>query len=143
MMKINKNLIKDCSVLMDKLGLTELEYTEGGNSIKLSKNKSENFSKLKQDQDIIEKKTELKKNFKDVDNSIKAPLVGTIYLKPEPTAKPFIELGQKVKVGQVLLIIEAMKTMNEIKSDKNGEVKKIYAKDASPVEFGEPLVLIE
>ena len=142
-MKINKNLIKDCSVLMDKLGLTELEYTEGGNSIKLSKNKSENFSKLKQNQDIIEEKTELKKNFKDVDNSIKAPLVGTIYLKPEPTAKPFIELGQKVKVGQVLLIIEAMKTMNEIKSDKNGEVKKIYAKDASPVEFGEPLVLIE
>ena len=142
-MKINKNLIKDCSVLMDKLGLTELEYTEGGNSIKLSKNKSENFSKLKQDQDIIEEKTELKKNFKDVDNSIKAPLVGTIYLKPEPTAKPFIEPGQKVKVGQVLLIIEAMKTMNEIKSDKNGEVKKIYAKDASPVEFGEPLVLIE
>ena len=138
-----KNLIKDCSVLMDKLGLTELEYTEGGNSIKLSKNKSENFSKLKQDQDITEEKTELKKNFKDVDNSIKAPLVGTIYLKPEPTAKPFIEPGQKVKVGQVLLIIEAMKTMNEIKSDKNGEVKKIYAKDASPVEFGEPLVLIE
>ena len=142
-MKINKNLIKDCSVLMDKLGLTELEYTEGGNSIKLSKNKSENFSNLRQNQDIIEEKTELKKNFKDVDNSIKAPLVGTIYLKPEPTAKPFIELGQKVKVGQVLLIIEAMKTMNEIKSDKNGEVKKIYAKDASPVEFGEPLVLIE
>ncbi len=142
-MKINKNLIKDCSVLMDKLGLTELEYTEGDNSIKLSKNKSENFSKLRQDQDIIEEKTELKKNFRDVDNSIKAPLVGTIYLKPEPTAKPFIELGQKVKVGQVLLIIEAMKTMNEIKSDKSGEVKKIYAKDASPVEFGEPLVLIE
>ena len=142
-MKINKNLIKDCSVLMDKLGLTELEYTEGDNSIKLSKNKSGNFSKLRQDQDIIEEKTELKKNFKDVDNSIKAPLVGTIYLKPEPTAKPFIEPGQKVKVGQVLLIIEAMKTMNEIKSDKNGEVKKIYAKDASPVEFGEPLVLIE
>ena len=142
-MKINKNLIKDCSVLMDKLGLTELEYTEGNNSIKLSKNKSENFSNLRQNQDIIEEKTELKKNFKDVDNSIKAPLVGTIYLKPEPTAKPFIEPGQKVKVGQVLLIIEAMKTMNEIKSDKNGEVKKIYAKDASPVEFGEPLVLIE
>ena len=142
-MKINKNLIKDCSVLMDKLGLTELEYTEGDNSIKLSKNKSENFSKLRQDQDIIEEKTELKKNFRDVDNSIKAPLVGTIYLKPEPTAKPFIELGQKVKVGQVLLNIEAMKTMNEIKSDKSGEVKKIYAKDASPVEFGEPLVLIE
>ena len=142
-MKINKNLIKDCSVLMDKLGLTELEYTEGNNSIKLSKNKTENFSNLRQNQDIIEEKTELKKNFKDVDNSIKAPLVGTIYLKPEPTAKPFIEPGQKVKVGQVLLIIEAMKTMNEIKSDKNGEVKKIYAKDASPVEFGEPLVLIE
>ena len=142
-MKINKNLIKDCSMLMDKLGLTELEYTEGSHSIKLSKNKNKNFSKQRQDQDLIEGKTEPKKNFKEIDNSIKAPLVGTIYLKPEPTAKPFIELGQKVKVGQVLLIIEAMKTMNEIKSDKNGEVKKIYAKDASPVEFGEPLVLIE
>ena len=142
-MKINKNLIKDCSVLMDKLGLTELEYTEGNNSIKLSKNKSENFSNLRQNQDIIEEKTELKKNFKDVDNSIKAPLVGTIYLKPEPTAKPFIELGQKVKVGQVLLIIEAMKTMNEIVADKNGTVKKIYVKNETPVEFGEPLVLIE
>ena len=128
---------------MDKLGLTKLEYTEGSHSIKLSKSKSKNFSKPRQDQDLIERKTELKKNFKEIDNSIKAPLVGTIYLKPEPTAKPFIELGQKVKVGQVLLIIEAMKTMNEIKSDKNGEVKKIYAKDASPVEFGEPLVLIE
>mgnify|MGYP001157383969 CR=1 FL=1 len=142
-MKINKNLIKDCSMLMDKLGLTELEYTEGSHSIKLSKNKNKNFSKQRKDQDLIEGKTEPKKNFKEIDNSIKAPLVGTIYLKPEPTAKPFIELGQKVKVGQVLLIIEAMKTMNEIKSDKNGEVKKIYAKDASPVEFGEPLVLIE
>ena len=142
-MKINKNLIKDCSILMDELGLTELEYSEGSNSIKLSKNSNKIFYKQKQNQELIEEKTELKKNFKEVDNSIKAPLVGTIYLKPEPTAKPFIELGQKVKVGQVLLIIEAMKTMNEIKSDKNGEVKKIYAKDASPVEFGEPLVLIE
>ena len=142
-MKINKNLIKDCSVLMDKLGLTELEYTEGGNSIKLSKNKSENFSKLKQDQDITEEKTELKKNFKDVDNSIKAPLVGTIYLKPEPTAKPFIEPGQKVKVGQVLLIIEAMKTFNEIEAEVSGKMVKVLVDDASPVDYDQPLFLVE
>ena len=65
------------------------------------------------------------------------------YLSPEPGSKQFIEIGQNVKIGQVLLIIEAMKTMNEIVADRNGTVKKIYVKNETPVEFGEPLVLIE
>lgn len=142
-MKVNKTLIKECSDLMDKHGLLELEYLEGDCKIRLIKNVS-NYNQsflTKTNTDDADKP--LDHISKEIDKSLKAPLVGTIYLKPEPTAKPFIEIGQKVKIGQILLIIEAMKTMNEIKSDKNGEVKKIYAKDASPVEFGEPLVLIE
>ena len=77
------------------------------------------------------------------ETSLKSPLVGTAYLSPEPGSKQFIEIGQNVKIGQVLLIIEAMKTMNEIVADRNGTVKKIYVKNETPVEFGEPLVLIE
>ena len=77
------------------------------------------------------------------ENSVKAPLVGTVYLSPEPGAKTFVEVGRSVKVGQVLLIIEAMKTMNEITAHKSGEVKKIFVENQSPVEFGEPLILIE
>ena len=77
------------------------------------------------------------------ENSLKSPLVGTAYLSPEPGAKNFVEIGQNVKIGQVLLIIEAMKTMNEITADKDGKIKKIFIKNETPVEFGEPLVLIE
>ena len=79
----------------------------------------------------------------DDKSSLKSPLVGTAYLCPEPGSKAFIEVGQNVKIGQVLLIIEAMKTMNEITADRNGIIKEIYVKNESPVEFGEPLVLIE
>ena len=86
----------------------------------------------------------LKKDNTDVkDSSLKSPLVGTAYLCPEPGSKAFIEVGQTVKIGQVILIIEAMKTMNEITADRNGVVKKIFVKNETPVEFGEPLVLIE
>ena len=85
----------------------------------------------------------IKKEVNLTENALKSPIVGTAYLSPEPSAKKFIEEGQNVKIGQVLLIIEAMKTMNEITADKNGKVKKIFVKNESPVEFGEPLVLIE
>ena len=75
--------------------------------------------------------------------ALKSPLVGTAYLSPEPQAKTFVEVGQNVKIGQVLLIIEAMKTINEITADRNGTIKKIFVKNEAPVEFGEHLVLIE
>ncbi len=140
-MKINKSLIKQCSDIMNELGLTNLKYSDGKISIKISKG----GVKIPSNQDFEEKK-QLPPNEQlkdDVDSSIKAPLVGTIYLRPEPGAKKFVEIGQKVKSGDILLIIEAMKTMNEIKSDKDGEIKKIFVKDTSPVEFGEPLMLIK
>ena len=78
-----------------------------------------------------------------MEKALKSPLVGTAYLSPDPGAKKFVEVGQNVKIGQVLLIIEAMKTMNEITADKNGVIKKIFVKNESPVEFGEPLFLID
>ena len=91
----------------------------------------------------MEKKKILLEKISPIETALKSPLVGTAYLSPEPGAKKFIEEGQTVKIGQVLLIIEAMKTMNEITADKNGVIKKIFIKNESPVEFGEALVLIE
>ena len=142
MNKIDKNLVKEISKIMDELNLSEFEFSNGDNSYKIKKNRVDSVipsSTVKKDKspevkDIGEKKSE---------NSVKAPLVGTVYLSPEPGAKTFVEVGQSVKVGQVLLIIEAMKTMNEITAHKSGEVKKIFVENQSPVEFGEPLILIE
>ena len=144
MKKEDKKIIDDIeflSQLMENNNLKELEISNGKLSYKLKKN---------QNQD--KKNTNIKKvtdssNKVPVDQksetSLKSPLVGTAYLSPEPGSKQFIEIGQNVKIGQVILIIEAMKTMNEIVADRNGTVKKIYVKNETPVEFGEPLVLIE
>ena len=144
MKKEDKKIIDDIeflSQLMENNNLKELEISNGKLSYKLKKNQNED-----------KKNTNIKKvtdssNKVPVDQksetSLKSPLVGTAYLSPEPESKQFIEIGQNVKIGQVILIIEAMKTMNEIVADRNGTVKKIYVKNETPVEFGEPLVLIE
>ena len=104
------------------------------------------------------KKTDITKNFQDSnnlgkfsnkrvqikhDNAITSPMVGTVYLSPEPKAKAFIKQGQIIKKGDTLLIIEAMKTFNPIKSEKSGKVEKILVNDSEPVEFGQPLVVIK
>jgi len=144
MKKQDKKIIDDIdflSQLMEKNNLNELEISDGKLSYKLKKNQNES----KKNTNI--KKVSDSSNKVPVDQksetSLKSPLVGTAYLSPEPGSKQFIEIGQSVKIGQVLLIIEAMKTMNEIVADRNGTVKKIYVKNETPVEFGEPLVLIE
>ena len=138
--KINDD-IDFLSQLMEKNNLNELEISDGKLSYKLKKNQNES----KKNTNI--KKVSDSSNKVPVDQksetSLKSPLVGTAYLSPEPGSKQFVEIGQSVKIGQVLLIIEAMKTMNEIVADRNGTVKKIYVKNETPVEFGEPLVLIE
>ncbi len=104
------------------------------------------------------KKTDLTKNFQDSNNlekfsskriqikhddALTSPMVGTVYLSPEPKAKAFIKQGQTIKKGDILLIIEAMKTFNPIKSEKSGKIEKILVNDAEPVEFGQPLVVIK
>ena len=141
-MKINKNLIKEYSDLMLELNLSKIKYSDGKISLELCR---EEVKKIQSNsiQIPINENEGINPLVESNDKSIKAPLVGTIYLKPDPAGKPFIEIGANVKIGQVLLIIEAMKTMNEITAHKEGVVKKIYVTDGSPVEFGEPLVLIE
>ena len=144
MKKQDKKIIDDVdllSQLMERNNLNELEISDGKVSYKLKKNQNESKknTNIKKVTDSSNKVTVDQKS----ETSLKSPLVGTAYLSPEPGSKQFIEIGQNVKIGQVLLIIEAMKTMNEIVADRNGTVKKIYVKNETPVEFGEPLVLIE
>ena len=141
--KINKKILDDIEQLskaMEKNGLSELTYSEGKAVYTLKKRENGVFSEFPE---IVEKNNKEIKTKNLLENALKSPLVGTAYLSPEPGAKKFVELGQNVKTGQVLLIIEAMKTMNEITADKNGIVKKIFVSNEAPVEFGEPLILIE
>ena len=144
MLKFDKKQLDDLigalSRLMDKNNLEELEISDNKFSYKLKKNSndSEQIKPTVTDHTNEKEKKEIKP-----EKYLKSPLVGTAYLSPEPGSKQFVEVGQNVKIGQVILIIEAMKTMNEIVADRNGTVKKIYIKNETPVEFGEPLVLIE
>ncbi len=144
MTKIDKKIIEDIELLsktMIKNNLSEVEITDGNFSYKLKKSvqDSPKERKIEVSTQSIKKKDEPSL----LEQALKSPLVGTAYLSPEPGAKKFVEVGQNVKIGQVLLIIEAMKTMNEITADKNGIIKKIFVKNESPVEFGEPLFLID
>ena len=104
--------------------------------------KKTDFTKNFQDSNNLEKFSSKRVQIKH-DNAITSPMVGTVYLSPEPKAKAFIKQGQIIKKGDTLLIIEAMKTFNPIKSEKSGKVEKILVNDAEPVEFGQPLVVIK
>ncbi len=143
MTRIDKKILENIEILskaMVKNGLSEVKISDGNISYELKK--PVDGQSLKN----INLPTQPPKQEKETSSSekaLKSPLVGTAYLSPEPQAKTFVEVGQNVKIGQVLLIIEAMKTMNEITADRNGIIKKIFVKNETPVEFGEPLVLIE
>ena len=144
MSKLDKKILEDVgllSKLMEKNDLLELDVSDGKFTYRLKKKTHELKKTIISKKQVDDPQKELKDQ--KTESSLKSPLVGTAYLSPEPGAKQFIEIGQNVKIGQVLLIIEAMKTMNEIVADRNGIVKKIYIKNETPVEFGEPLVLIE
>lgn len=138
-MKINKKIIEELVDYLKEFNLSEIEYSEGTTKVKVAR--SINNSKVisteeKKEQSII----------KEDDNSythITSPIVGTAYLSPEPGAKKFIEAGDKVKKGQTIMIVEAMKTMNRVPSTQNGIVNKVLVKDGEPVEFGQPLISIK
>ena len=141
-MKIDKKLIKE---LVDNLGefnLTELEYQEGQTRIKVSK-ALKNLEQSKTGAVVSPNKTVL--NTSDDSNGIriKSPNIGTAYLSAEPGAKKFVEVGDKIKKGQTIMIVEAMKTMNHVPSTNEGIVKKILVNDGQPVEFGQTLVLLK
>tara|TARA_Y100000817_G_scaffold307749_1_gene294562 strand:- start:849 stop:1271 length:423 start_codon:yes stop_codon:yes gene_type:complete len=140
-MKIDKKLIKELVNNLDEFNLTELEYQDGGTKIKVSKAavavKDSQINQTK----ILSNKAVLSGD--DEGTRIKSPIIGTAYLAPEPGARKFVEINQKVKKGQTVMIVEAMKTMNHIPSPSDGVVKKILVSDGQPVEFGQSLVLLK
>ena len=143
-MKIDKKIIKELSDYLDEFNLTELEYTEKDKKIKVSKNKSSisSTSPSNNNQPII---TESTNNSNKVLSSkeITSPIIGTAYHAPEPGAKKFVEVGKKIKKGDTIMIVEAMKTMNHVPSTHNGTVQKISVEDGQPVEYDQVLILIE
>ena len=145
---IDKKAIELLCEVMKKNNLTEIEVKNGSKSIKLSKNIKQNTVINAVNENVPFKDDEKKKNIDkgksiNLANTVKAPMLGTLYHSPSPNAKPFIKEGSKVKSGDVIFIIEAMKTMNQVKSDKTGTVKKILVENAMPVEFDQDLIIVE
>ena len=141
-MKIDKKLIKELVENLKEFGLTELEYQDGQTKIKVSK-ASKGIEQSKSSAVVSPNKTVL--NTSDTTDGIrvKSPIIGTAYLAPEPGAKKFVSVGDKVKKGQTIMIVEAMKTMNHVPSTSDGEVKKVLVEDGQPVEFGQTLILLK
>ena len=140
-MKIDKKIIKELSDYLDEFNLTELEYQDGQTKIKVSK-ASKGIESFKTGALVSPNKSVLKNSEDSEGIRIKSPIIGTAYLAPEPGAKKFVKIGDKIKKGQTVMIVEAMKTMNHVPSTSDGEVKKILVEDGQPVEFGQTLVIL-
>ena len=144
-MKIDKKIIKELSDYLDEFNLTELEYTEKDTKIKDSKN---NISIKNQDISNTRNKVQ-SSDTKDIIEKVKSgieitsPIIGTAYHAPEPGAKKFVEVGRKIKKGDTVMIVEAMKTMNHVPSTSDGIVKEICVEDGQPVEFGQAIIILE
>ena len=143
-MKIDKKIIKELSDYLEEFNLTELEYTDKDTKIKVSKNNisvnNQNFPSPKTHSNNL--------NDNSLENSktgieVKSPIIGTAYHAPEPGAKKFVEQGKKIKKGDTIMIVEAMKTMNHVPSSSDGVVKEICIDDGQPVEFGQTLIVLE
>ncbi len=141
-MKIEKKLIKELVDHLREFNLTELEYQEGQTKIKVSK-ASKNIEQGKTSAVVSPNKTVLNTSDDTGGTRVKSPIIGTAYLAPEPGAKKFINIGDKVKKGQTVMIVEAMKTMNHVPSTSDGEVIKILVEDGQPVEFGQTLIILK
>ena len=135
-MKIDKKLIKELKDYLDEFNLSEIEYQDGTKKIKVAKNISGLANISSHKPNIPPKKDE-------VGIKITSPIIGTAYLAPEPGAKPFVELGKKIKNGDPIMIVEAMKTMNHVPSTSDGVVKEICVDDGQPVEFGQTIIILE
>ena len=141
-MKIDKKLIKELVDNLKEFNLTELDYQEGQTRIKVSR-ASKGVEQIKSASVVSPNKAVLNESNDGDGIRIKSPIIGTAYLAPEPGAKKFIEVGDKIKKGQTVMIVEAMKTMNHVPSTNDGVVKKILVNDGQPVEFGQPLIILK
>ena len=137
-MKINKKIIEELTEYLKEFGLSEIEYGEGSTKVKVSR--SINLSSVAPAPSEIKKKQEI---IESDGKNITSPIVGTAYLAPEPGGKKFVEVGQKIKKGQTIMIVEAMKTMNHVPSTADGIVKEICVEDGQPVEFGQTILILE
>ena len=145
---IDKKAIDTLIDILKKNDLTQIEVKDGRKSIKIAKDsiKLQSFNNEVKESKNLKVQAQISKEIKEqtkFENAIKAPMLGTLYHASSPKAKPFIKVGQKVKTGDTLFIIEAMKTMNQVKSDREGTVKKILIETGMPVEFNQELVVIE
>ena len=144
-MKIDKSIIKELNDYLEEFNLTEIEITEKDTKIKVSKNNvsisnqpavtSANISARNEN---VSEKPNVKSG-----TEITSPIIGTAYHAPEPGAKKFVELGKKIKKGDTIMIVEAMKTMNHVPSTTDGVVKEICIEDGHPVEFGQTIIILE
>ena len=142
-MKINKNIIKELSDYLDEFNLTEIEYTEKDLKVKVSKTKGISSSPIITNN--LKPKIEIEENTSSEISGTKitSPIIGTAYLAPEPGGKKFAEKGRKIKKGDTIMIVEAMKTMNHVPSTADGVVKEICVEDGQPVEFGQTIIILE
>ena len=141
-MKIDKKLIKELVDQLSEFNLTELEYQEGQTKIKVSR-AAKGIEQIKSSSVVSPNKAVLQSSDESEGIRVKSPIIGTAYLAPEPGAKQFVKVGDKIKKGQTVMIVEAMKTMNHVPSTSDGEVKKILIEDGQPVEFGQTLVILK
>ena len=144
-MKIDKSIIKELSNYLDEFSLTEIEITEKDTKIKVSKNNvsisnqpAQTSSSIQTGNQSISEKPSVKSG-----TEITSPIIGTAYHAPEPGAKKFVEVGKKIKKGDTIMIVEAMKTMNHVPSTADGVVKEICVEDGHPVEFGQTIIILE
>jgi acetyl-CoA carboxylase biotin carboxyl carrier protein len=135
-MKIDKKIIAELVEYLKEFNLSEIEYADETTKVKVSRTVS-NSSIISSE--VNKKKTIVESN----GSNVTSPIVGTAYLAQEPGAKKFVEVGQKVKKGQTIMIVEAMKTMNHVPCTENGTVSKIFVKDGEPIEFGQPIISVK
>ena len=144
-MKIDKKIIKELSDYLKEFSLTEIEITEKDTKIKVSKN---NITVSNQPQVISSPTSTISSISSKAQNinsgtEITSPIIGTAYHAPEPGAKKFVEVGKKIKKGDTIMIVEAMKTMNHVPSTADGVVKEVCVEDGQPVEFGQTIIILE
>ena len=144
-MKIDKSIIKELSDYLEEFNLTEIEITEKDTKIKVSKNNVSignqpvaTSANINDRNENVSEKTNIKSG-----TEITSPIIGTAYHAPEPGAKKFVEVGKKIKKGDTIMIVEAMKTMNHVPSTADGVVKEICVEDGHPVEFGQTIIILE
>ncbi len=144
-MKIDKKIIKELNEYLEEFNLTEIEITEKDTKIKVSKNTKSNVNQPSMVAYNSPTEKSISEHNQNIKNGIEvtSPIIGTAYHAPEPGAKKFVEVGKKIKKGDTIMIVEAMKTMNHVPSSSDGVIKEICIDDGQPVEFGQTLIILE